>query len=75
MVWEFEIGRCKLSYREWKNSKFLLNSPGNCIQYPLINHNGKEYEKVCVGTRFQILLHICICIYESLCCMVEINTF
>ena len=19
--------------------------PGNCIQYPVINHNGKEYEK------------------------------
>ena len=68
MVWEFEIGRCKLSYREWKNSKFLLNSPGNCIQYPLINHNGKEYEKEGV----YIYTHICIT--ESLYCTAEMNT-
>ena len=25
--------------------KILLNSTGNCIQYLVINHNGKEYEK------------------------------
>ena len=31
------------------NSKVLLYSTGNYIQYPVINHNGKEYEKyVCV---------------------------
>ena len=27
------------------NSKVLLHSTGNYIQYPVINHNGKEYEK------------------------------
>ena len=50
MEWEFGICRCKLLYREWINNKVLLYSTGNYIQYPVINHNGKEYEKehVCV---------------------------
>ena len=30
---------------EWINSKVLLDSTGNYIRYPVINHNGKEYEK------------------------------
>ena len=42
--------------------KGLLYGTGNCIQYPLINHNEKEYENE----------HICIT--ESLCCAAEINT-
>ena len=46
--WEFGISRCKLVYREWINSKVLLYSTGNHSQYPVINHNGKEYEKICV---------------------------
>ena len=45
MHWEFGISRCKLSYIEWINNKVLLYSIGNYIQYPAINHNGKEYEK------------------------------
>ena len=44
MDWEFGISRCKLLYREWIN-KVLLCNTGNYIQYPVINHNGKEYEK------------------------------
>ena len=28
----------------WKN-KVLLYSTGNYIQYPMINHDGKDYEK------------------------------
>ena len=32
-------------YIEWINNKALLYSPGNYIQYPVINYNGKEYEK------------------------------
>ena len=35
-------------YIEWKNNKVLQYSTGNYIQYPVINHNGKEYEKECV---------------------------
>ena len=30
------------------NNKLLFNSTGNYNQYPGINHNGKEYEKVYV---------------------------
>ena len=42
----------------------LLYSTGNYIQYPVINHNGKEYEKESVY----------ICITESLCYTAVINT-
>ena len=45
MEWEFGISRCKLLYREWINNKGLLYSTGNYIQYPMTNHNGKEYKK------------------------------
>ena len=48
MEWESGISRCKLLYIEWINNKVLLDSTGNYIQYPMINHNGKEYEKECV---------------------------
>ena len=62
MDWEFAISICKLLYIEWINNK--VYSTGNCIQYPVINHNGKEYKKECAY----------ICITESLCCTAEINT-
>ena len=42
MNWEFGISRWKLLYTEWINNKVLLYSTGNYIQYPVINHNGKE---------------------------------
>ena len=45
-------------------NKVSLYSTGNCIQYAVINHNGKEYENI----------HVCICIIESLCYIVDINT-
>ena len=45
MDWEFGVGRCKLLYIEWINNKVLLLSPGSYSQYPVINHNGKEYKK------------------------------
>ena len=44
MEWDFGVSRCKLLYMEWIN-KVLLQSTRNYIQYPVINHNGKEYEK------------------------------
>ena len=37
--------RYRLSYIEYTDNKVLLYSTGNCIQYSVINHNGKEYEK------------------------------
>ena len=34
---------------QWISNKVLLEGTGNCIQYPRINQNGKEYEKcMCV---------------------------
>ena len=44
MDWEVGV-RCKLFYREWMNNKILLYHTGNYTQYPMINTNGKEYEK------------------------------
>ena len=61
MGWESGISRCKLLHLEWINNKVLLYSTGNYIQYSVINHNGKEYEKMYI------------CVTESLCCTVEIN--
>ena len=62
MDWEFGISRCKLVYLGWINNKVLLYSTGNYIQYPLINHNGKEYEKIYIYKT------------ESLHCTPETNT-
>ena len=45
MDWKFGISRCKLLYIESINKKVLLYSLGNYIHYPMINLNGKEYEK------------------------------
>ena len=45
---EFGISKWKLLCIEWINNKVLLYSTGNYIQYPVINHNGKEYDKECV---------------------------
>ena len=42
---EVGVSRCKLLCMEWINNKVLLYSTENYIQYPVINHNGKEYIK------------------------------
>ena len=63
MGWEFGISRCKLLCREWINKRVLVYSPGNSIQYPVINHHGKEHRK-----------SVHICITELLYCTAEINT-
>ena len=64
MEWEAAGSRYNLLYMEWINNKVLLYSMENYIQYPMINHNGKEYEKK----------EVHICMTESLCCIAEINT-
>ena len=61
--WEFGISRYKLLYIGRIKNKVLLYSAGNYIQYPVINRNGKEYEKE----------YTYICITESLCCTAEIK--
>ena len=45
MDWEFGISRCKLLYIDWIDNKALLYITENYIQYPVTNHNRKEYEK------------------------------
>ena len=50
MDWESRISRCKPVYIEWINNKVLLYSTGSYIQYPVINHDGKECEKECIYT-------------------------
>ena len=63
MDWEFGVSRWKLLHIEWMNHKVLLQSTGNYIQYPGINHKGKEYLK-----------NVYMCKTKSLCCTAEINT-
>ena len=41
---ELGVSICKLLYTE-QISKVLWYRTRNCIQYPVINHHGKEYEK------------------------------
>ena len=48
----FAISICKLLYIKRINNKALLHSKGNYIQYPVINHNGKEYKN-------NAYIHIC----------------
>ena len=50
------ISRRKLSHTGWINNKVLLYGTGKYVQYPVINRNGKEYEKP----------HIGICIYHRI---------
>ena len=64
IVREFGIDMYTLLYLRWITNGVLLYSTGNSAQYSVINHNGKEYEKECIY----------ICITESLCCTLEINT-
>ena len=62
MDWELGISRYKLFYIRWIN-KVLLYSTGNYIQYPMNNHDGKEYKTDA---------YLCVCT-ESLCCTTEIK--
>ena len=42
MECEVGVSRWKLLYTEWISNKILLYSTENYIQYPMINHNGKN---------------------------------
>lgn len=59
---EFGISKCKLLYIEQINGKVPLYSMGNYIQYPMRNHNEKDYVRECV------CVCVYICITELLCC-------
>lgn len=40
--------RCRPLHLQWIDNKVLLYSTRSYIQYPVINLDGKEYEKICV---------------------------
>ena len=44
MDWEFRVDKCKLLNLEWIN-KVLVCGTVSYIQFPGINHNGKEYKR------------------------------
>ena len=46
-----------LLYIEWINNKDVLYSIENYIQYSVINHNGKEYEKEYIDTHTHIYIY------------------
>ena len=41
--WDVRGSKSRLLYIAWINNKILLYSTGNYIQYPMKNHNEKEY--------------------------------
>ena len=41
--WELGISSCNLVYTGWINKNILLYSTGNCIEYPAVNHDGREH--------------------------------
>ena len=45
MDWESGMSGCKRLYTQWINNKVLLSCTEKYIQYPVINHNRKEYKK------------------------------
>ena len=57
------VSRHKLLYIEWINNKVLLYSMRNYIQYPMINHNGKQFKDK----------RMYMCIIESLCYMKKVK--
>ena len=44
-AWESGVNRCKLLHLGWIDNKILLHITGNYIQYPVINHEGKNMKK------------------------------
>ena len=48
--WIGSLGLVDANYyiQNWINTEVQLYSTGNYIQYPVINHNGKEYKKECI---------------------------
>ena len=44
MGWKAGFSRCRPLYTGWI-SRVLLHSTGSYIQSPVINYDGKEYEK------------------------------
>ena len=58
MEWEIGVSRCKIYRMDKQQGPNVQHK--ELFQYPVINHNAKEYVQVCVT--------------ESFCCIAEINT-
>lgn len=61
MDWASGTSRCRRVCIE-KINKILLCGTGNCIQYLVINHHGKEHKE-----------NAHMCVPESLCCLAAIS--
>ena len=61
------------------SNKVPLYSTGNCIQFPGINYNGKEYEKdcvyICIGLGLYIYIYIYIIPYIYTHTHIKLNHF
>ena len=66
--WEFGINRCKLEYVAWINNKVLPHSIGNYVQYPMENHNGKEYVYICITESlcWTAIIQLCILCFNEM---------
>ena len=66
--WECGINRCKLEYVAWINNKVLLHSIGNYVQYPMENHNGKEYVYICITESlcWTAIIQLCILCFNEM---------
>ena len=45
MDWECQVTRCLLLHLEWISNEVLLHSPGNYIQSPGTDHDGRQCAK------------------------------
>ena len=62
-----DCSRCKLLHLDWISNGVLMCSTGNYIQFPGINHNGKElfFKKQGVFFKKRII--------KPLCCTADIS--
>ena len=59
MEWKIGVSSSELLYIEWINNKVLLYSTENCIQYPLINHNKKNINRIYIYNRITLQYNSC----------------
>ena len=72
------ISRYKPLYVEWINNRVLLYTIENYIQYPVISHNEKECEKLCVCVYVSRHVHmyaLYMCMYICMYVCVYMNHF
>ena len=63
MEWGYGVSTWKLLYGGQINNKVLLYSTENYIQYPMIDHHGKNIKKNVYVCMF-IYIYMYVCIYN-----------